>query len=52
MPTEDHYEDEIEITDCAVCGTLLPEDLTCPQCGTNHEKILEWTRRQGDDGKC
>ncbi len=36
----DDYEDEIEITDCQVCGTLLPENLVCPQCGTSHKELL------------
>lgn len=40
MPNENHYDDEIEITDCMVCGILLPENMICPQCGTSHKEIL------------
>lgn len=50
MPTEDHYEDEIELTDCAVCGTLLPENLNCPQCGTNHQQLKEIIENASDSG--
>ena len=44
--THHNYDDEIEITDCQICGCLLPESLICGQCEADHTVLKELLNEQ------